>query len=149
VKKLMALLVAFAFTAGLAGAAAAQGTTTTPTTPAPAEKTTDKPAGDKTGAKKTPTKAASGTVKSASPDSLVVSGKEKGKDAEWTFGVDSNTKIKRGGKDITAADVKAGDAVNVRYADHEGKMVAHTVTVKGGTMAKKADTMKKDGDTKK
>ncbi len=142
-KKLMALLVAFAFTAGLAGAAAAQGTTTTPTTPAPAEKTTDKPA------KKMTTKAASGTVKSASADSLVVSGKEKGKDAEWTFGVDSNTKIKRGGKDITAADVKAGDSVNVRYADHEGKIVAHSVTVKGGTMAKKADTTKKDDTMKK
>ena len=36
--------------------------------------------------KKMASKSASGTVKSASPYSVVVGGKEKGKDSEWTFG---------------------------------------------------------------
>ena len=56
-----------------------------------------------------------GTVKSASADSLVVAGKEKGKDAEWTFAIDAKTAIRKSGKAVTAADVKPGDQVQVRY----------------------------------
>ena len=137
-KTLVSLFVAVAFAAGFAGATAAQ---TTTTTPAPAEKkAADKPAEKPAKSeKKMASKNASGTVKSASADSVVVAGKDKGKDAEWTFAVDPKTKVKKGGKDATAADLKAGDSVSVRYMDHDGKMVAQSVTVKGGgsTAAKK------------
>jgi hypothetical protein len=83
-------------------------------------------------------KTAQGTVKAASADSLVVTGKEKGKDAEWTFAVDSKTAIRKSGKAITAADLKAGDQVSVRYMDHEGKATATAVQVKPGATAAKA-----------
>jgi hypothetical protein len=134
VKTFVSLFVAAAFVAGFVGATAAQ---TTTTTPAPAEKKMDgeKKTMDKRGEKKMAAKSAAGTVKSAAADSLVVAGKAKGKEAEWTFAVDSKTKIKKGGKNVTAADVQAGDSVSVRYMDHDGKMVAQSVNVRAG-MAK-------------
>ena len=89
--------------------------------------------------KKMSKKNASGTVKSASAGSITVAGKDKGKDAEWTFAVDPKTTIKKGGKSITTADVKAGDSVSVQYMEHEGKPVASAVTVKVPPAAKKAD----------
>ena len=58
------------------------------------------------------------------PDSLVVTGKAKGKDAEWTFAVDPKTKIRKNNKDVTAADLVAGDSVQVRYHAEGGKNVA-------------------------
>jgi len=132
VKKLIALFVGTAFVAGLAGAAVAQ------TTP-PAEKKTDKPAMSE---KKPMSHNASGTVKSAAADNIVVAGKAKGKDAEWTFSVDRKTKIRKSGKDITAADLTAGDAVSVRYHEDGGKNVADTVMVR--TAKKPADAAKTD-----
>jgi Domain of unknown function (DUF5666) len=145
VKKLMALIVGVAFAAGLAGSALAQ-TTTAPAPPkepaAPKADTAKKPAALN----------ASGTVKTAAPDSLVVAGKAKGKDAEWTFAVDPKTKIKKGGKDVTPADLAAGDAVQVRYHAEGGKNVAEAVTVrppaKKAAEAPKTDAPKKD-ETKK
>jgi hypothetical protein len=148
VKKLLSVFVAAAFVTGLAGFAVAQ-------TTAPAEKKAgemEKKAGEKLekagekmeksgekkiekAEKKMAAKTANGSVKSAGADSLVVTGKEKGKEAEWTFAVDPSTKIKKGGKDVTAADVKAGDSVSVKYSEKDGKMVASSVTVKGGGMA--------------
>jgi hypothetical protein len=130
VKRVFAALVGIAFVAGLAGAASAQ----TPATQAPAEKKADDKKMDmkKDDAKKASSKTAVGTVKSASDTSLVVAGKAKGKDTEWTFGVDPSTKIKKSGKDITAKDVAAGDKVTVRYMDHDGKMTASNVTVSPG-----------------
>jgi hypothetical protein len=92
--------------------------------------------------KKPAAKSASGTVKSATADSLVVGGKMKGKDEEWTFGVDSKTTIKKGGKAITAADVKAGDSVQVKYTEDAGKAMAQSVMVKSA-LAKKAEKMDK------
>lgn len=127
-KKLLALFVAAAFTTGTAGFAVAQA-------PAP-EKKMEKPA-EKSGEKKPAAKNANGTVKSASADSLVVAGKEKGKNAEWTFAVDPKTMIKKGGKSITAGDLKAGDSVHVRYTEADGKAVAQAVNVRG--MKKKAE----------
>ena len=137
-KKLLALFVLAAFATTTPGLAAAQA-------PAP-EKKMDKPA-EKSGdmkksdakMKKPAVRNANGTVKSASADSIVVAGKEKGKEAEWTFAVDAKTSIRKGGKSITAPDLKSGDAVHVRYSDAEGKAVAQSVTVKGGGMAKKSD----------
>ncbi len=129
-KKLLTLLVAATFVAGtaaLAGAAAQA--------PKEEKKTSEKPAEKKMAAKN-----ASGTVKSAGADSVVVAGKEKGKDAEWTFALDSKTKIKKGGKDVTAADLKSGDSVAVRYMEHDGKAVAETINVRGAGTAKKAET---------
>ena len=135
-KKLVSLFVALAFVAGISGVAVAQ-------TTAPKSGDTmksDTKSGDKmAGEKKMAAKHAKGTVKSATADSIVVSGKDKGKDAEWTFAVDAGTKIKKGGKDVTASDVKAGDSVDVRYGEKDGKMMAQAVTVRGGGMAKKAE----------
>jgi hypothetical protein len=127
VKRLIALFVGLAFVAGTTGFVAAQ-------TPA----TTDKKADAKPAEKKMAVKVANGTVKSAAPDNVVVAGKDKGKDAEWTFSVTDKTKIKKSGKDITAKDLAAGDSVNVRYMDHEGKATASAITVRPGKMAKDA-----------
>jgi Domain of unknown function (DUF5666) len=147
VQKLTSLFVAIAFTVTTAGLAAGQAT------PAPpAEKKMEK-AGEKVEraadkvekkaekaddkmTKKMTTKSASGTVKSASADTIVVGGKDKGKDAEWTFVLDPSTKVKRGGKDATPADLKPGDSVQVKYMDHDGKAVAQTVTARAGAVAK-------------
>ena len=112
-KRLLAVLVAIVFAVGAVGVAAAAD-----------EK---KPTGDDK--MKMTTKTAAGAVKSASGDSVVVAGKSKGKDAEWTFGVDTKTKVKKGGKDVTASELKAGDSVSVRYTEHDGKAVAQTITV--------------------
>ena len=139
VKRSVALLIALVFGIGAVGIAVAQTPTPAPapaTTPAPTQKPADakpKPAETKMKAKN-----AQGTVKSASPDSVVVAGKEKAKDTEWTFAVDSKTAIRKSGKAITAADLKPGDQVQVRYMDHEGKATAVAIQVKPGANAAKS-----------
>jgi len=140
VKRSVALLIAVVFGLGLAGLAVAQTPTPAPATPAPATTPApaQKPAEAKPKADVKKAKNAMGTVKSASADSLVVAGKEKGKDAEWTFAVDSKTAIRKSGKAITAADLKPGDPVQVRYMDHEGKATAMAVQVKPGATSAKA-----------
>jgi hypothetical protein len=146
VKRSVALLIAVMFGIGLAGLAVAQTTTPAPATPAPAATTpapAQKPADAKPKSDVKKAKNAVGTIKSASPDSLVVAGKEKGKDAEWTFAVDSKTAIRKSGKAITAADLKAGDQVQVRYMDHEGKATAMAVQVKAGAASAKAQPAEK------
>jgi uncharacterized protein YxeA len=137
VKKLIATCVGVLFAIGAAGLAVAQ------------EKKADEKKSEMKSdtkmekkEKKPAAKSASGTVKSASTDNLVVAGKMKGKDEEWTFGVDSKTSIKKGGKSITAADVKAGDSVQVKYTEDAGKMMASSVMVKAAP-AKKAEKMEK------
>lgn len=92
-------------------------------------------AGDvKAEVRKTPArKSASGTVKSASADTVVVVGKEK--DVEWAFAVDVKTMIKVNGKSIVATDLKPGDAVRVRYSEQDGRALAHTISVKPVTTA--------------
>jgi ribosomal protein S1 len=132
VKRLFALLVGITFIAATTGLAAAA--TTTDKKPAADTKMSDK---KDASAKKGATKTATGTVKSASPDSIVVAGKDKGKDAEWTFAVDDKTKVKKAGKDTMAKDLAAGDRVTVRYMDHDGKATAMNVNV---SAAKKAET---------
>ena len=144
-KRSVALLIAVVFGIGLAGIAVAQ-TTPAPATPAPATTTpapAQKPADAKPKSDVKKAKNAMGTIKSASPDSLVVAGKEKGKDAEWTFAVDSKTAIRKSGKAITAADLKPGDQVQVRYMDHEGKATAMAVQVKAGAASAKAQPAEK------
>jgi hypothetical protein len=135
VKRLFALFVGIAFVSGTVGFAAAQATSTT---------TDKKPAADtkmEKSAKKSSSKTASGTVKSASPDSIVVAGKEKGKDTEWTFAVDDKTKVKKAGKDSAAKDLAPGDKVTVRYMDHDGKATA--MNVNASSASKKAAAEKK------
>jgi hypothetical protein len=146
VKRLLALIVGVAFVAGVTGSALAQGGTTA----AREDKKVDKTAAE---AKKPTTQNASGTVKTAAADSLVVAGKAKGgKDAEWTFTVDPKTKIRKAGKDIPASDLAAGDPVLVRYHDLAGKHVAESVMVrtvkKPVTETPKTEPSRKD-ETKK
>jgi Domain of unknown function (DUF5666) len=140
VKRSVALLIALVFGIGFAGLAVAQTPAPAPATPAPATTPApaQKPAETKKSSDMKKAKTAQGTVKSASGDSLVVAGKEKGKDAEWTFAVDSKTAIRKSGKSITAADVKPGDHVSVRYMDHDGKATAMAVQVKPGATSAKA-----------
>jgi hypothetical protein len=76
---------------------------------------------------KTAMQTAVGRVKSVSSGSLVVMGKSKGQGAEWTFVLDAQTRIRKEGKDVTAADLKEGDGVQVRYMEHGGKHIAQTV----------------------
>jgi hypothetical protein len=142
VKNLIALVVGAAFVAGVTGIALAQGQ---PTTAPKDEKKVEKPAE----MKKPAAQNASGTVKTAAADSLVVSGKARGgKDAEWTFAVEPSTKIRKAGKDITAGDLAAGDPVLVRYHDMGGKNVADSVMVRPAKKAAaepaKTDAAKKD-----
>lgn len=138
-KKLLTLVVTLALAAGTVGFAAAQ-----TQTPAPAEKAQEKKAEKPADMKRMPAKNANGAVKAASADSVVVAGKEKNKEVEWTFAVDPNTSIRRDGKSITPAGLKPGDSVHVRYMDMGGKAVAQSITVKGGGMVKKqAKTEKK------
>jgi hypothetical protein len=139
VKRSVALLIAAVFGIGIAGSAVAQTTAPAPATPAPATPApAQKPAETKPKSEVKKAKNAMGTVKSASADSLVVAGKEKGKDAEWTFAVDAKTAIRKSGKAITATDLKPGDQVQVRYMDHEGKATAMAVQVKPGATSAKA-----------
>ena len=143
-KKLIALLMGVAFVAGLSGSALAQ-STTAPKEEKKMEKSAAMPADKKPAAHN-----ASGTVKTAAADNIVVAGKTKGKDSEWTFSVDPKTKIRKAGKDISAGDLAAGDNVSVRYHEDAGKNVADAVTVRAAK--KPAATTKaepKKDETKK
>jgi len=122
-RRFSAWLVMVTFLLSLAVPALAQ---QTPPAAAPASKA---PApGAKAEVKKVSTKSASGTVKSASADSLVlVAGKDK---KEWTFALDKDTKITKGGKAAKVEEVAADDSATVSYVEMDGKMHARTVSVK-------------------
>jgi Domain of unknown function (DUF5666) len=77
-----------------------------------------------------------GTVKSVAVDSIVVAGKVKGKDTEWTFAVDPTTKVRKASQDVTAAQLAPGDLVRVRYVEHEGRTVAQHIAVTTPVKAK-------------
>ena len=117
-KRALAALVGIAFVFASAGLASAQ-------TPAPATKPEEKKMEKME--KKAPHHTAMGTVKTAGADSIVVAGKAKGKETEWTFAVNDKTKLRKAGKDVTAKDIAPGDRVTVRYMDEGGKMTAMTV----------------------
>lgn len=76
------------------------------------------------------TRNVSGTVRASSADTVVVAGKDMGKDAEWTFAVEPVTNIRKGNKSITAGDLKPGDAVQVRYTERDGKSMAQSILVR-------------------
>lgn len=73
----------------------------------------------------------SGKVRSAGANIVVVTGRDKGKEAEWTFAIDPTTHIRRGRQTIVASDLKPGDAVQVRYLERDGKAQAESILVKG------------------
>ena len=140
-KKLIALPLALVFALGTAGFAVAQEKKAEEKKP---EMKSDAKM-EKKAEKKAASKTANGTVKSATADSVVVAGKDKGKDAEWTFAVDPKTSIKKGGKAITAADIKTGDSVQVKYTEADGKAMAQSLMVKApAAAAKKMDDKKMD-----
>ncbi len=123
-KRALAALVGIAFVFASAGLASAQ-------TPAPAMKPEEKKMEKME--KKAPHHTAMGTVKTAGADGIVVAGKAKGKETEWTFAVSDKTKIRKAGKDVTAKDLAPGDKVSVRYMDEGGKMTAMTVSASAGS----------------
>jgi hypothetical protein len=110
-------MLGLALISGLIGSATAQTTDGA----APSQKKVD--------AKKA-TRSVSGTVKSSSPEAVVVAGHDKGRDAEWTFAVEPTTFIRKGSKSITARDLKAGDVVQVRFSEMEGKAMAQSIVVR-------------------
>ena len=140
-KRALAALVGVSFVFASVGLVAAQSPSTTPP---PATKMDDKKMEDKkdTSMKKAPHHTAVGTVKTAGADNLVVAGKSKGKDTEWTFALDDKTKVKKGGKDVTAKDIAEGDKVTVRYMDEAGKMKAMSVNASAPKQAAKKDEKK-------
>ena len=70
-----------------------------------------------------------GTVRSSSSETVVVAGRDKGKDNEWTFAVEPTTNIRKGSKAIIAADLKPGDAVQVRFVERNGKAHVESIRV--------------------
>ena len=135
-KRALAAIVGVAFVFASAGFVGAQ-------TPPPATKTEEK---KDTSMKKAPHHTAVGTVKTAGPDNLVVAGKSKGKDMEWTFATNDKTKVKKAGKEVAVKDLAPGDKVTVRYMDEGGKMTAMTVSASAAKQSAKA---KEDSATKK
>jgi hypothetical protein len=144
-KTVIALLSAVVFSAGITGSATGQtGAAPAATPDRKVEEKRPMPTESKTVEKKATPRTAHGAVKSASAASLVVTGKDKGKDAEWTFAVDAKTSVKKAGKSVGAADLKAGDPVQVRYTEQDGKAMAQAVVVKApGTEKKEATASKK------
>jgi hypothetical protein len=121
---------AFAQTSAPASSAPAS---SAPAASAPATKAPAKTEPAKTDAKKMATKSATGAVKTASADSLVlVAGKDK---KEWTFAVDKDTKIMKAGKAAKAEDLAPDDSATVTYVEADGKMWAKSVSVKAAKAA--------------
>lgn len=121
----MLVALALALVLGIAGIAAAQA----PTSGSTASKKTD--------VKNPASRNVSGTVKSASLETVVVAGRDRGKDTEWTFAVEPTTNIRKGGKSIVAGDLKPGDAVQVRFTEQDGRAMARSILVKGKDVAAK------------
>ncbi|MBM4442946.1 MAG: hypothetical protein FJ027_21235 [Candidatus Rokubacteria bacterium] len=87
------------------------------------------PAQDKA-AVKTASQNVSGTVRSATNDTVVVAGRDKGREMEWTFAIEPTTSIRKGTKSIIGADLKAGDAVQVRFFERDGRAQADSILVR-------------------
>lgn len=75
----------------------------------------------------------SGAIVKADATSLTL--KVKGKDE--SFAITADTKVKQGTKDITAADLKAGENATVTYTKAGEAMTATAITVKAAAPAKK------------
>ena len=93
----------------------------------------EKPAGQKTAPAKSAAKLQrlTGSVKSASEESLVLEVVQKDKTAkEYTFSLDPKAKFSKAGKAITAKDLQAGDSATVSFTEADTKLVAKAVTVR-------------------
>ena len=121
----MLVALALALVLGISGVAAAQ---------APTARST---AAKRTNIQKPASRSVSGTVKSASLETVVVAGRDQGRDAEWTFTVEPTTNIRKGDKSIVAGDLKPGDAVQVRFTEQDGRAMARSILVKGQDAAAK------------
>jgi hypothetical protein len=144
VKNYMSAILAVLFVAGATTVSMAQ--TTAPAAPPAEKKAAPKQAAP---AERRARKNASGVVKSLSADTLVVTGKDKGADAEWTFTVGANTRFRKAGETITPGDVKPGDPVQVRYTEDGGKAMAQAVLVRpAGKGSAGKDGAKKSGAAK-
>lgn len=137
--KMIATLVA-ALSLAVAGAAIAAdqpagttggSTTTTASTPAPAASPAASPAKASTSTKP---KSVSGTFEKADSTANTVTLKVGGK--EMTYNVSSDTKVTKGGKDITWADLKEGDKVSGKAEGDKLTMLS----VKGGASGKSTKT---------
>ena len=100
------------------------------------------------GQAKAKTMSASGTVKSVSGSSVVVTGKDKaGKEAEWTFSVDNATTIRgkgagtksaqKGGKPSVTDLLGAGDRVTVSFHDMGATKHAAVININSKAMMMK------------
>jgi hypothetical protein len=146
-RQITATIAAAALVASLAAPALAQGTASG-TSPAPAATSSTGTGG--TAAPKAPAKApeatakpkhATGAVKSAAADSLVLVTMDKNKtEKEWSFVLDKDTKLVKASKAIEAKDIVAKDTATVAYVESDGKMVAKTVTIKATKTAAKPKT---------
>ena len=132
IRQISAWAITVALVAGMALPVLAQGTQTAPAAKAPAKTDVPKPAVAKP-------KSATGTVKTASAESLVVLDKDK---KEWTFAVAKDTKIMKGGKAVEPKDLAEHDSVTIQFTEANGKMTAKTVTVKPAKTAAKAPAKK-------
>ena len=129
IRQLTLAIVATAFLASLAAVPVFAQTSTTTTPPAAGTTAPKAPAKPKS---------ATGAVKSASADSLVLTTMDKNKtEKEWSFVLDKDTKLMKAGKPIEAKDIAAKDTATVAYVEADGKMVAKTVTIKAAKAAAK------------
>ena len=85
--------------------------------------------GDKA-AQKRVVRSVSGSIRTASSEAIVVVGRDKGREIEWTFALEPTTNIRKGNKSIVGKDLKVGENVQVRFSERDGKAVAESVIVR-------------------
>jgi hypothetical protein len=102
--------------------------------------------GKKNPSESTSSKTVTGEVKSAGPDTVIVTTKEEGRRTERTFVIDSDTKVRKSAKAVKATDLKPGDDVYVRYKEKDGKATAETIGVKSSATNKQKPDEKKDAE---
>ena len=88
------------------------------------------PPGEKTAQKKV-VRSVNGSLRAASSEAIVVVGRDKGREIEWTFALEPTTNIRKGNKSIVGKDLKVGENVHVRFSERDGKAVAESVIVRG------------------
>jgi hypothetical protein len=124
-KRVLAIAVSGLFMLGAMGSAWAQ---QAPGAGEPQKPAVEKPAPAKPAAK---LKRLTGSVKSASEESLILEVTQKNKTTkEYTFTLDPKAKLSKAEKGVAAKDLQPGDAVTVSYAEADGKLIAKTVTAK-------------------
>jgi hypothetical protein len=124
-KRIPTALLSGLFVLGLVGVGWAQ--------QAPAPGQPQKPVTEKAPAAKPAAKLqqVTGSVKSASEESLVLEVPQKDKATkEYTFMLDPKAKLSKARKTIAVKDVQPGDSATVSFTESDGKLVAKAVTVR-------------------